>query len=78
MAAIGGNVLEQITSEVDLFGSIMQKNVIENTFNCKYASLETIQPGMAIEFTVKNANDLFLDLNNSRRHVIAKITDHQS
>ena len=29
---------------------------------------------MAIEFTVKYANDLYLDLNNSRLHVIAKIT----
>ena len=29
---------------------------------------------MAIEFTVKNANDLYLDMNNSRLHVIVKIT----
>ena len=29
---------------------------------------------MAIEFTVKGANDLYLDLNNSRLHVFAKIT----
>ena len=65
---------EQITSEVDLFGSIMQQNVIENEINREYAPLETIQPGMAIEFTVKGANDLYLDLNNSRLHVLAKIT----
>ena len=74
MATIGGDVTEQITSEVDLFGSIMQKNVIENEFNREYAPLATIQPGMAIEFTVKSANGLYLDLNNSRLHVIAKIT----
>ena len=36
--------------------------------------LATIQPSMAIKFTVKSANDLYLDLNNSRQHVIAKIT----
>ena len=65
---------EQITSEVDLFGSIMQQNVIENEFNREYAPLATIQVGMAIEFTVKYANDLYLDLINSRRHVVAKIT----
>ena len=65
---------QQITSEVDLLGSIMQLNVIENEFNCEYAPLPTLQPGMAIEFTVKSANDLYLDLNNSRLHVIAKIT----
>ena len=29
---------------------------------------------MAIEFTVKGANDLYLDLNNSRLHVLAMIT----
>ena len=29
---------------------------------------------MAIEFTVVNANDLILDLNHSRLHVLAKIT----
>ena len=72
MATIGG-VTEQITSEVDLFGSLMQENVIENEFNRKYAPLATIQPSMAIEFTVKSENDLYLDLNNSRLHVIAKI-----
>ena len=35
--------------------------------------MATIQPGMAIEFTIKGANDLYLDLNNSRLHVVAKI-----
>ena len=74
MATIGGNVTEQITSEVDLFGSIMQQNVIENEFNREYAPLATIQPFMTIEFTVKSANDLYLDLNNSHLHVIYKIT----
>ena len=74
MATIRGDVTEQITSEVDLFGSIMQQNVIENEFNREYAPLATIQLGMAIEFTVKSANDLYLDLNNSRLHVMAKIT----
>ena len=29
---------------------------------------------MAIEFPVKGENDLYLDLNNSRLHVLAKIT----
>ena len=74
MATIGEDVTEQITSEVDLFGSIMQQNVIENEFNRKYAPLATIQSGMAIDITVKSANDRYLDMNNSRLHVIAKIT----
>ena len=74
MAIIIGDVTEHITSEVVLFKSIMQQNVIENEFNHEYAPLATIQPGMVIEFTVKGANDLYLDLNNSRLHVLAKIT----
>ena len=52
----------------------MQQNVIENEFNREHAPLATLQPCMAIEFTVKSANDLYFDLNNSRLHVIAKIT----
>ena len=51
---------KKITSEVDSFGSIMQQNVIENEFNCKYAPLSTLQSNMAIEFTVMGANDLTL------------------
>ena len=52
----------------------MQQNGIENKFNRKYAPLPTIPPGMDIKFTVKSANDLYLDLNNSHLHVVAKIT----
>ena len=52
----------------------MQQNVIENEFNREYAPLATIQPGMAIEITVKGANDRYLDLNNSCLHVLVKIT----
>ena len=74
MAIIGGDVTEQITREVDLFGSIMQQNVSENKFNRKYTPLATYKPGMSIELEVKKANDLHLDLNNSRLHVLAKIT----
>ena len=52
----------------------MQQNVIEIEFNCEYAQLATIQPGMAIEFAVNGANDLYLDVKNSLLHVRAKIT----
>ena len=73
MATIGNDVTEQITSEDDLLRSIMQEHVITNEFNREYAPLATIQPSIAIVFTVKITNDLSLDLNNSRLHVIAKI-----
>ena len=52
----------------------MQQKVIQNEFNRDYVPRATIQPDMAIEFTVKGANDLYLNLNNSRLHVLAKIT----
>ena len=74
MAIIGGEVTEQITSGVDLFWSMMQQNAIEHEYNREYAPLATIQPGVAIKFTVKGANNLYLNLNNSRLHVLVKIT----
>ena len=73
MATMGSDVTEEITSEVDVFCSIMQQNIIENKFNHEYAPLATIQHGAPIEFMVKGSNDLYLDLNNSRLHVLAKI-----
>ena len=54
---------------------ILKQNCIENEFNRIFAQLETIQLGTAIEFTVYNANDPYLDLNKSRLHVLAKITE---
>ena len=74
METIGGDVTEQITSEIDQFESMMQQNVIEKEFNREYARLATIQPGVAIGFSVKGANELYSDLNNSRLHVLVKIT----
>ena len=73
MATIGFDVTEEITSEVDLFGLVIEQNVIENEFNREYGSLETIQPGAAIEFKVTGSNDLYLDLNKLHLHVLAKI-----
>ena len=75
MATLRGDVTKIITSEVDLFGSIMQQNVIENEFNWEYAKLATIQPIAPIEFTVNSANDLYLNLNNPRLHSIVTIAN---
>ena len=73
MTIIEGDVTEQTNSEVYLFKLIMQQNVIENEFNLEYAPLATILQNMAIEFTITGANDHYLDLNNSRLHVLAEI-----
>ena len=75
MATMEGNVTKKITSEVDLFGLIMQQNIIDNEFNREYTPLSTIQHGAPIEFMAKGSNDLYLDLNNSLLHVLAKITN---
>ena len=42
IAIIRGYATEQITSKVDLFGSILQQNVIKNKFNLEFAPLATI------------------------------------
>ena len=75
MATMEGYVTEEITSEIDLFGSIMQQNIIENKFYREFVPLVTIQHGGPIEFKVQYSNDLYLDLNNSRLHVLAQITN---
>ena len=72
MATIGGDWTKEIISEMNRFGSIMQQNIIENEFNHKYSPLATIQPGAAIEFTVKCSSDLYLDLNNLSLNVLAQ------
>ena len=58
MVIIGGDISEERTSEVDLFGLIMQQNVIENKLNREYVPLSIIRPGEAIEFRVTSLIDL--------------------
>ena len=41
MATIRGDMTKQITSEVAIFLSIMQQNVIENELNREYAPVAT-------------------------------------
>lgn len=73
MITIRGDMTTQIISEIDVFGLIMQRHVIKNDFNREYAPLSTVQQGMAIEFLNNGQNNLYLGLNNSRLHEIAKI-----
>ena len=42
MLTMKGYLKKEITSEVNLFGSIMQQNVMENQFNSEYAPLTSI------------------------------------
>ena len=45
MAATALETEEQITSEVDLIGKIMQQNCLLNEFNRKFAPLASIAEG---------------------------------
>ena len=75
MVTIGFYVMEEITSKVYLFCSIMKQNVILNKFNREYAPLTTIQSYAASEVRVSNSNELCLNLTNSSMHMLVKITE---
>ena len=74
ITTIAFDVSEEIAIKIDLFSSIMQQSIIKNDFNGEYVSLATIQQGALIKYIVKSANDLYLDLNTSRLHVLANNT----
>ena len=74
MAATALETEEQITSQVDLFGKIIQQNCLLNVFNRKFAPLASIAEGAPIEFRVKGADQLYLDLNDSSLHLRVKMT----
>ena len=50
------NTVDQITSEVDLFGPILQQTVLLNEFDREFAPLASLQEGAPIEFMVKGAD----------------------
>ena len=74
MAVTALETEEQNTTEVDHFGKIMQQNFLLNEFNRKFAPLASIAKGAPIEFLVKGADQLYLDLNDSRLHLRVKMT----
>ena len=53
----------------------MQQNCLLNEFNRKFAPLASIAEGAPIEFLVMGADQLFLDLNDSRLHLRVKMTN---
>ena len=50
------NTVDQITSEVYLFGPILQQTVLLNKFDSEFAPLASLQQSAPIEFTVTDAN----------------------
>ena len=70
MAAVTKDML---MNEVMLFEPVMQQPYLQKQFDRKFHPIATITPGSPIEFFVKNAAKLYLDLNNSRYLVRCRI-----
>ena len=68
------NIVESIPDEVDVFAPILQQNIIKDDFDQEYLPVNAIQAGAPIEFSIKSANDHYLDLDESRMIVTTKIT----
>ena len=69
------NTVDQITSEVDLFGLILQQTMLLIEFNREFAPLASLQHGAPIEFIIKGADNPYLDLNESLLLLRFKITN---
>ena len=74
MAAATVEVAEAVTADLDIFAPILQQTCVKNDYNREFNPLASIQPGAPIEFIVKGAELLYLDLNKSKLIVHAKIT----
>ena len=68
------NIVENIPDEVDLFTTMFQQSIITDDFDHEYLPAIFIQPGASIEFSIKSADNFYLDLDESRYIVRAKIT----
>ena len=68
------NTVDQITSEIDLWGPIMQQTALLNEWDREFLPLATIQDGGLIEFMAKGAEQLYMDLNESWLRFQVKLT----
>ena len=72
--AMAKNIVKNIRDEVDLFAPTLQQSIITDDFDQEYLPVNSIQPGAPIEFLIKIAHNFYLDLDESRFIVRAKIT----
>ena len=68
------NIVESIPDEVDMFAPMLQQTIIKDDFDNEYLPVNAIQAGAPIEFSIKSADDYYLDLDESLMVVTAKIT----
>ena len=60
------NIVENINDEVDLFAPMLQQRIITDHFDHEYLPVNSIQRGAPIEFSIKSADNFYLDLDESR------------
>ena len=72
--AMAENIVENIPDEVDLFAPMLQQSIITDDFDQEYLPVNSIQLYAQIEFSIKSADNCYLDLDKSRFIVRVKIT----
>ena len=72
--AMAENIVESIPDEVDVYAPMLQQSIIKDDFDNEYLPVNAIQQGAPIEFSIKSGDEYYLDLNDSRMVVTAKIT----
>ena len=73
--AMAENIVENIPDEVDLFAPMLQQSIITDDFDQEYLPDNFIQPGAPIEFSINSAGNCYLNLDESRYIVRARITE---
>ena len=71
--AMANNIVENIPDEVDLFAPMLQQSIITDDYDQEYLPVNYIQPGEHFEFSIKCADNFYLDLEESRFIVTSKI-----
>ena len=61
--AMAENIVENILDEVDLFAPMLQQSIITDDFDQEYLPVDSIQLGTPIEFSIKSADNFYLDLD---------------
>ena len=68
------NIVKNISDKVDLFAPMVQQNIITDDFDHENLPVNSIKQGAPIEVLITNATNFYLDLDESRFIVRAKIT----
>ena len=69
------NSVDAIPAETDLFGPIMEQTVLLKEQHREYLPMSILQDGHPIEFMVKGADQLYLDLNDSWMRFLVKFVN---